>query len=179
MTPIEQMAEIYKISQSKLRKLKADGYLRIPADNGQLRHPIAHRFINTRHLSAETITQVLLDESIQESLGSWRDPIMDYIRDTVGDDPQPAPLTVPLSVRFDDIGQVKDWIKEVLPDYPVSYAWLAVRILMGSHPNGRPKVAKKMHKAFAEILKSDDFAGWWTRGNFAVSYHRPQKSFDL
>jgi len=75
------------------------------------------------------------------------------------------------------------WLKSVLLPWPVSYHWIAVRLLFDQWPKLRSRDTWLVNEAMKHVRARPGFAGWSSKrsvgGYNRVFYHRPKLLFDL
>jgi hypothetical protein len=75
------------------------------------------------------------------------------------------------------------WLKSVLPPSPVSYHWIAVRLLFDRWPKLRSRDTWLVNEALKHVRARPEFEGWSSKrpvGSYnPVFYHRPKLLFDL
>lgn len=78
---------------------------------------------------------------------------------------------------------VMRWLKGVLPPWPVSYHWIAVRLLFDKWPDIRSRHTWRIDQALKNIRAHPGFEGWSGKrpvGSYnPMFYHRPKLVFDL
>lgn len=69
------------------------------------------------------------------------------------------------------------WLKSVLPPWPVSYHWIAVRLLIEQWPNVRSRHTWRVDRALRNVREHPEFAGWAGKKPVGpynpMFYHRP------
>lgn len=83
----------------------------------------------------------------------------------------------------ESVGVLLRWLKSVLPPVPVSYHWIAVRLLFEKWPGLHSRDTWRVHKALENVRARPEFEGWSSKmpvGSYKpVFYHRPKMLFDL
>lgn len=83
----------------------------------------------------------------------------------------------------ESVGVLMRWLKSVLPPAPVSYHWIAVRLLFDRWPELRSRDTWLVNEALKHVRARPEFEGWWSKRSVGsynpVFYHRPKLLFDL
>lgn len=184
---IHELSSRTNISLSNLRKLERLGVLTVDAEPELAP---ALRFHLGRHaqLSVAQILDILAAPDVLEDLGRYAIPVRAQIA-ALGN-VKAAPREVTAAIFDAGKGDpeaceiIGTWLRDVLPADPVSYYWIAVRLLYGLPETLKSQYTKRLNIALANVRKLDSFAGWYHMESAGavrntVRYHKPRLALDL
>ena len=87
------------------------------------------------------------------------------------------------SAHRERVDAIMRWLKTVLPPSPVSYHWIAVRLLFDRWPNIHSRDTWLVNETLKRVRVRPEFEGWSSKRPVGawnpVFYHRPKLLFDL
>ena len=186
---IYQISETYGISMRKLRLLEKAKLLRLDAENGSL---AKIRYYVAKRRTIPALHMVYLVENPESvfDLGNRAGEAQRQIDALELEADSAAPLaiamTIDLAATRDNPGAVQglaDWLLSILPSEPVSYSYIAVRLLLGAKPGARALIASRLPKALLNVRALECFEGCSyvekVSGRNATFYVNQKLGFDL
>ena len=186
---IHQIAEKYRISVRKLRKLERDNLLRIEPENPHL-SKVRYYVGKCQPIPAVQLLYLVENPDQVFELGKVADEAQSQINALELEPNSAAPaaiaMTVDLAATRDNPDAVEglcDWLQSILPAHPVPYSYIAVRLLLGASPSARRLIATRIPKALLNVRALARFDGWSyvekVNGRNATFYVKGKLGFDL
>ena len=159
-----EFSEKYKISRAKSRQIAKDNPQWFPDAPGDFDH-IRAGLMNGDKLTALQLIQLIEQPSGLLELGGQAGKAKSEL-DALAN-PQAAPKEVSANIMEAAKGEPEairilvDWLKSIIPEKPVSHAFIAVRLLLGVPVSIRKSEGARIPRALLNARKQPDFAGWW------------------
>lgn len=167
---IFSFADRYRLSLRKARQMAADGVLVLDLVEDEELQTIRHYLGRGQGLTALHLCRLTVAPEALKSLGKYQAKARDQV-EALGL-VEPAPRSVAACISDASRGDpeavevLSGWIARTLPHYPVSHAWIAVRLLMGLSPAVRSAEARRLPRAMFNVRKAID------AGSCALGYRR-------
>lgn len=185
---IFKFCEQFNISLAKARKMDKAGVLRLDENTPPEIDAIRHNLSRGQRLTAAQLVYMIESKDALSNLGRFAPRVVqqiDDLRDNAGRiDPAPTMVSAYISDAAkgdaEAVGVLVDWIKEILPGWPVNHSYIAIRLLMGLAPNIREFDIPRVPRALYHCRQHVDFTGWWHLGKAGTRamtiYRRPKEN---
>lgn len=184
---IHELSARTNISLSALKKLDRLKVLKVDPEHS-LASSLRFHLARNQHLSVAQIIAIKQDSSVLDELGKYRDRALNQI--TVLGDVAPAPREVTALIYdagkgdTDACEAIAAWLRSILPREPVTYHWVAVRLLWGLPDTLKVQYSKRLNIVLANVRKLDSFAGWYriisaSAVKNTVVYHKALAFIDM
>lgn len=177
---IHELSSRTNISLSNLRKLERLKVLKVDAESA-LAPALRWHLGRNQHMTVTQLLDVLAAPDILDDLGRYAEQARAQIAELGAVMPAPRDVTAAIydagKGDTENVEIIASWLRSVLPREPVSYHWIAVRLLFGLPDTLKTQYAKRLNLVLANARKLDSFAGWFSfekKGERrAVKYHKP------
>ncbi len=161
---IFEFAERYHLSLAKSRRIAKDN----PAwfrDTDSVFDPIRTSLANGDKLTAAQLVELIEAPAGLLELGKYAGRAEAELS-ALGK-PQAAPMEVVANIMEAAKGEPEaleiliGWLKTIIGEKPVSHAYIAVRLLLGTPANIRKSEGPRIPRALLNARKQPSFAGYW------------------
>ena len=179
-----EFCERYHISLAKARRIAKDNPAWFSGTGGAF-DLIRATIANGDRLTAAQLVELLENPGGLLELGKYASKAERALA-ALGK-PQAAPKEVVANIMEAAKGEPEAlqiliaWLKSILPEKPVSHAFIAVRLLLGIPETIRKYEGPRIPRALLNARQHPDFAGWWRvekHGARNVTLYA-KKEFDL
>lgn len=186
---IYQVSEKFNISLQKLNNMRRAGVLNVSSDDphvGKIRSYVRRG----RTIPALELVHLYGNPETLLDLGRYAEEAERALNALELPDNYEAPLDIVAEIDLaakDDpepVASLCEWMKATIPSEGCAFAYLAVRLLIGSSEHLAKYNAPRIAQAFLNVRKLEQFAGYWEvqeiRGQRVTKYLTPRKKeFDL
>jgi hypothetical protein len=185
---IHQFSQRFKISMRKAREMEKAGALKLDPIGSDNAADIRGTVLRGNPLTAMMLLRLVEAPDLIDAIGGKPEI---QVREAIAalDGAPAAPREVAAGLMesaFGEPGELArliDWLCAIIPDKPVSHAYVAVRLLRAWPVAMREKMLKPINSALGHARRSEKFAGWSrldkSGARSAVIYQRPKNSLDL
>lgn len=183
---IHELSSRTNISLSNLRKLERLKVLRIDKES-ELAPMLRWHLARNQHMTVAQLLDVLAAPAVVGELGRYADRARAQLAEIGVVSAAPPEVTAAIydAGKSDEASAeiIAAWLRDILPVEPVSYYWIAVRLLYGLPDTLKTQYAKRLNVALANVRKLDSFAGWFSfeknGERRTVKYHKPLAYVDM
>lgn len=184
-----ELAAKYNVSAKLIRRMIKGGDLERQGKDDLASEIRARLSKDDDQFSVEQLLGLLDNPKIIQDLGSRKQRAREQLWELGDVRASAAPPSVSACIReaaggdAESIEALMAFLKSILPQGPVRYQWIGVRLLVSRWPGLRKSDFRHLAMAMKNVRAHPDFQGWWTTtpvgSQNPTIYHRPKLDFDL